>query len=107
MRLKLVSTTFFGLVLAALGLNLLLLLAVQQASDASAQAVARRDVALGQVDQLVHESDLLSHLVQSYTTTSRVLYLSIYYDILAVRQGEQAPPAVEDTTAYWRGVMGL
>jgi hypothetical protein len=37
----------------------------------------------------MRESDLLSALVQSYTTTGRTRYLEVYYDILAVRRGEK------------------
>ncbi len=92
MRLRTLTDTFFVLVLAALAANLGLLMVVRQASDVTAEAVARRDAAQAQVDQLVHETDLLAHLVQSYTTTAQVRYLSLYYDILAVRQGERAAP---------------
>jgi len=104
MRLKVVSDTFLALVLVALGVNLALLLVVRQASDITAQAVARSDDAQYQVDQLVHEADLLSHLVQSYTTTGQVRYLSVYYDILAVRQGEKPAPATDDAASFWRDV---
>ncbi|MDO9285875.1 MAG: response regulator [Aquabacterium sp.] len=105
MRLKVVADSFLALMLLALGINLALLLVVRQAGDTTAQAVARRDAAHAQVDQLVHETDLLSHLVQSYTTTGRVGYLEIYYDILAVRQGDKPAPVTNDPAAYWREVV--
>ena len=105
MRLKVVADSFLALMLVALAVNLALLLVVRQAGDTTARAVARRDAAHAQVDQLVHETDLLSHLVQSYTTTGRVGYLEIYYDILAVRQGDKPAPVTDDPATYWREVV--
>ena len=105
MRLRVVSNTFFMLMLAALGINLGLLLVVQQAGEVTANAVARRDAAQNQVDQLIQETDLLSHLVQGYTTTGKTRYLSIYYDMLAVRQGDKPAPATDDEMGYWRDTV--
>ena len=104
-RLRVLSNAFFALVLAALGINLGLLLVVHQAGEVTAQAVARRDAAQTQVDALVHETDLLSHLVQSYTTTGKTLYLSVYDDMLAVRQGDKPAPPGDDPISYWRDVV--
>jgi hypothetical protein len=103
MGLKVVADSFLALMLVALGINLALLLVVRQAGDTTAQAVARRDAAHAQVDQLVHETDLLSHLVQSCTTTGRVGYLEIYYDILAVRQGDKPAPRANARPAWATG----
>ncbi len=105
MRLRVVSNTFFMLVLAALGINLGLLLVVQQAGEVTAQAVARRDAAQNQVDQLIQETDLLSHLVQGYTTTGKTRYLATYYDMLAVRQGDKPAPTTDDEMGYWRDTV--
>ena len=105
MRLSVVSRGFFALVTCALWVNLLLLYVVHQADDATQGALERRDSARNQVDQLLHETDLLSHLVQSFTTTGQTRYLAIYYDILAVRQGDKAPPDAEDAAAYWRDLV--
>ena len=105
MRLRVLSNAFFALVLAALGINLGLLLVVHQAGEVTAQAVARRDAAQSQVDELIQETDLLSHLVQSYTTTGKTLYLSVYYDMLAVRQGERPAPTGDDPISYWRDMV--
>ena len=106
MKLRSASRVFFVLVLAALTANLLMLLLVRQAADANAEAVARRDAAHAQVDELLRESDLLSALVQGYTTTARTRYLDVYYAILAVRSGEKGPPSVDDPVAWWRLVAG-
>mgnify|MGYP006976394716 CR=1 FL=1 len=85
----------------ALGL-LLSGVAVFVADRAARAAFERRENAERAVDQLVQESDLLSHLVQSFTTTGQTRYLSVYYDILAVRQGEKAAPAVDNPIIHWR-----
>jgi two-component system sensor histidine kinase/response regulator len=104
MRLSSASRVFFVLVLAALTANLAMLFLIRQAAGDSARAIERRDDAHALVDDLMRESDLLSALVQSYTTTGRTRYLEVYYDILAVRRGEKGLPRVPDPVAYWRNV---
>ena len=102
MRLKTVSGVFFGVLLAALAVNLVLLMTVRSAIDATERTVEARDAAHEEVDRLVQETDLLTQLVQSYTTTGLTPYLDVYYDILAVRAGEKAPLAGQDLVRYWR-----
>jgi len=99
MRLSSASKVFFVLVLAALTANLAMLFLIRQAVGDSARALERRDEAHARVDDLMRESDLLSALVQSYTTTGRTRYLEVYYDILAVRRGEKGLPRVPDPVA--------
>ncbi len=105
MRLRRVSQAFFAGVTGALLINLVLLLVIVQADKSAQHVIGRRDAARRQVEQLVQETDLLSHLVQSFTTTGKPRYLSIYYDILAVREGEKPAPA-QDPVSYWRQVLG-
>ena len=105
MRLKSASTLFFGGVMAALIANLLMLVFISEARVATTQAVARRDAAHLRVEEMVDVADLLSYLVQSYTTTGRTRYLKIYYEMLAVRNGETPAPAVDDPETYWREVV--
>jgi signal transduction histidine kinase/CheY-like chemotaxis protein/HPt (histidine-containing phosphotransfer) domain-containing protein len=102
MRLSSASRVFFVLVVAALTANLAMLFLIRQAVQDSAQALQQRDDAHARVDDLLRESDLLSALVQSYTTTGRTRYLEIYYEILAVRRGEKGLPDVPDVLAHWR-----
>jgi two-component system sensor histidine kinase/response regulator len=101
-RLKTVSGVFFALVFTALLANLALMLSVRQAIDATQNVVERRDRSHAQIERLVHETDLLSQLVQSYTTTAQTRYLEIYYDMLAVRDGEKPAPVGQDPVSYWR-----
>jgi HAMP domain-containing protein len=102
MRLRTASRLFFGTLLAAVLINLGLVVFIHLAQRASEQAVARRDAALHEVSELVHGTDLLASLVQNYTTTGRTRYLDVYYDILGVWQGETAAPERADATAHWR-----
>ncbi|WP_085316533.1 response regulator [Derxia lacustris] len=102
MRLKSATTGFFGFVMAALVANLLMLGFIHQARLASRLAIERRDVAHAQVDEVTRSADLLSHLVQSFTTTGRTRYLSVYYEMLAVARGEAPGPGGSDPLARWR-----
>jgi len=102
MNLRTTSRLVFGTLLAAVLINLALVVLVHQAQRASESAIARRDSALHEVDELVHGTDLLATLVQNYATTGRTRYLDIYYDILGVWQGEKAAPERSDAASYWR-----
>ena len=106
MRLSSASRVFFVVVLAAVVTNVAMLVLIRQAVADSTRASARHDLAHETVDEMLRESDLLSSLVQSYTTTGRTRYLEVYYDILAVRRGEQAAPAVADRVSHWRARAG-
>ncbi|AGX88638.1 signal transduction histidine kinase [Candidatus Symbiobacter mobilis CR] len=102
MRLRLLASIFFALVVAALLINVLLLFTVQQTIHSTEQAVLRSDLAQREVDRLVQEIDIASQLVQSYTTTGEIEYLEIYYDMLAVRNGEKSSPPEGESVRYWR-----
>ncbi|WP_088285921.1 response regulator [Ideonella sp. A 288] len=102
MKLRSVSRGFFAALLLVLAANLVCLSAIWQAEQGVRKAFATRDRTLALVDELVDENDLLAQLVQSYTTTARPRYLTLYYDILAVREGEKPMPQVADVGLYWR-----
>ncbi len=105
MKLSSLSRGFFAAALLALVANLALLLSIQRADSAVRAAHEQRDRTQAFIEQLLHENDLLAHLVQSFTTTGDTRYLSIYYDILAVRDGQRPPPAASDAALYWRDVV--
>jgi len=105
MKLRSVSRSFFAAVLLALIANVGFLLAIRQAEVAVREAFDARDRTLSLVDELVSEDDLLAQLVQSFTTTGETRYLTIYYDILAVRDGEKPAPQGVDLALYWREVV--
>jgi two-component system, sensor histidine kinase and response regulator len=105
MKLSSLTRGFFAAALLALVANLALLVSIQQADHAVRAAYEQRDHTQRFIEQLVQENDLLAHLVQSFTTTGDTRYLSYYYDILAVREGQRPPPAAEDAALYWRQVI--
>ena len=102
MRLRSVSRVFFSIVLLALAANVGFLLAIQHAEREVRSAYLGRDRALGFVDELVRENDLLAELVQRFTTTGEIRYLTLYYDILGVRTGERAAPTIDNPVLFWR-----
>ncbi len=102
MRLRAVSRGFFAAVLLALAANLAFLVVIRQAERGVRAAFDARDRALGFVDQLARENELLAQLVQRFTTTGEIPNLTAYYDILAVRDGEQPAPTAGDAVLYWR-----
>jgi two-component system, sensor histidine kinase and response regulator len=102
-KLRTVSRGFFAALILALAANLAFLMAIRGAENEVRAALESRDRTLGLVDALVHETDLLAQLVQSFTTTGDTRYLTYYYDLLAVRMGDKpAPPQGE---SYWREVI--
>ena len=105
MRLSSISRGFVLALLAALAVNIALLLAIRQADGAVRDALSRHDATHKLVLQVVEETDLLAHLVQSFTTTGDPRYLGHYYDIVAVREGHKPPPVVDDAALYWREVI--
>jgi signal transduction histidine kinase/CheY-like chemotaxis protein len=103
MKLRSVSRGFFAALTFVLAANLAFLLAIRHADGEVRGALVARDRTVGLVDGLVHESDLLAQLVQSFTTTGDTRYLTYYYDLLAVRTGEKPAPAQGES--YWREVI--
>jgi hypothetical protein len=105
MRLRTVSRSFVSALFIALAINLALLIAIR---DASSQVRHAHQVLAGAnalTQQVLRENDLLAQLVQSFTTTGDLRYLTIYYDIVAVREGERAAPTTDDAARYWREVV--
>ncbi len=105
MRLRRASIWFFGVVLFVLGANAMFLVLIKQSYDAVVSAQAHRQSALALANELQQETEQLARLVRAYTTTGESRYLLYYYDILAVRQGEKAPPVQVESTSYWDDVI--
>jgi len=105
MRLRRASIWFFGVVLFVLGANAMFLVLIKQSYDTVVSAQEHRQSALALANELQQETEQLARLVRAYTTTGESRYLLYYYDILAVRQGEKAPPVQVDSTSYWDDVI--
>jgi signal transduction histidine kinase/DNA-binding response OmpR family regulator/HPt (histidine-containing phosphotransfer) domain-containing protein len=105
MKLSSISRGFFAAVLLALLANLGVLLVIQHADRAVRDAYRQRDRTQAFTEELLQENELLANLVQSFTTTADTRYLSLYYAILAVREGQQEPPSADDPVLYWRQLI--
>ncbi len=105
MKLRRVSMWFFGIVLFALGANAMFLVLIKRAYDTVAIAQEHRQSSLRLASELQQETEQLARLVRAYTSTGEARYLLYYYDILAVREGDKAPPAQANPTSYWDAVI--
>ena len=105
MKLSSLSRGFFAAVLLALLANLFVLVHIQRADSAVREAFVKRDRTQDTIAQLLQDNDLLANLVQNFTTTGEPRYLALYYDILAVREGQKPPPEVDDAALYWRELI--
>ena len=105
MKLSSVSRGMFAALLLAIVANLALALIIQRTERAAGAAHEQRLEAHRFVEQMLQENDLLAHLVQSFTTTANTRYLTYYYDILAVREGQRPSPDTRDPALYWREVI--
>jgi two-component system, sensor histidine kinase and response regulator len=105
MKLSTVSRGFLAILGVVLLANLGGLAAIHNADRAVQSAYEQRDRSLKFVEQVLGENDLLAQLVQSFTATADTLYLGHYYEILAVRSGQQPPPETTDAVRYWREVI--
>ncbi len=105
MRLRRASIWFFAVVLFVLGANAMFLVLIKQSYNAVVSAQEHRQSALRLASELQQETEQLARLVRAYTTTGESRYLLYYYDILAVREGEKAPPVQADPSSYWDDVI--
>ena len=105
MTLKRFSLLFSLTVIGALSANALSLLMIQQAYHRVITEQNHRQRAMRLTDELRQETEQLSRLVREYTSTGQTSYLTYYYDILAIRQGEKPQPEQYLPGAYWDMVI--
>ncbi len=105
MKLKTVSRWFVVLVMLVLLANYALLMLIRQAFVVSEQANLRRAETMHLVTELQQQTALSRRLVNAYTATADPRYLLYYFDLLAIREGQKAPPAVQDQMLYWEEVI--
>ena len=105
MRLRKFSIWFSAVVIFAIVANALFLLMIQQGYDSMVSAQQHRQRALVLADELRQETNYLTNLVRGYTSTGQTRYLTYYYDILAIRQGEKPQPVNYVPGVYWEMVI--
>ncbi len=93
MTLKRTSRLSIFFALLTLIVNAFFLVQVYQSHNLSIIAQIHRQEAMLLVHELRLQTNQLTQLVRTYTTTGEPRYLLYYYDILAIRQGEKPAPA--------------
>jgi signal transduction histidine kinase/DNA-binding response OmpR family regulator/HPt (histidine-containing phosphotransfer) domain-containing protein len=101
LKLKQLSLWFSLVVVFALSANALFLLMIQRAHDSVLTVQEHRQRAMSLTNELRQETEQLTQLVRAYTSTGETRYLTYYYDILAIRQGEKPQPENYVPGAYW------
>lgn len=105
LELKRFSLGFSLIVTLALGANAGFLYMIQRAYDDVVLAQEHRQQAMELAYDLRQETEQLTLLVRAYTKTAQTRYLTYYYDILAIRQGEKPQPDNYTSAAYWDQVI--
>ena len=107
MKLKQSSLWFSLVVMLLLSANVVFLLMIHRAHGRVVTAQEHRQNAISLTHELRQETDQLTSLVRAYTITGETRYLTYYYDILAIRQGEKPHPQNFESGTYWdRAVAG-
>lgn len=105
LKLKQFSLWFSFVITLALGANAGFLFMIQQSYDDVVSTQDHRQKAMALVYDLRQETEQLTLLVRAYVNTTQTRYLTYYYDILAIREGEKPLPENYTSRAYWDGVI--
>ena len=105
MKLSKLSLIFSAVLLLIVGINGTISVIVLSAFDRVQAVHQNRAEALRQVDELRREMDTLTRLVRSYAVTRETRYLTYYYAILAIREGEKPPIVDSEPATYWDRVV--
>jgi signal transduction histidine kinase/DNA-binding response OmpR family regulator/HPt (histidine-containing phosphotransfer) domain-containing protein len=100
-KLKQFSSWFSLVVILALSANALFLLMIKRGYDSVVVQQEHRQRAMSLTNELRQETEQLTSLVRGYTSTGQTRYLTYYYDILAIRQGEKPQPENYIPGTYW------
>jgi len=101
LKLKQFSLRFSLAVMFALSANATFLIMIQQAHNSVVSVQEHRQRTMSLANELRQETERLTLLVRAYTSTGQTRYLTYYYDILAIRQGEKPQPENYVPGAYW------
>ncbi len=104
-KLKKLSFWFSLVVILALVANAIFLVMIQQSYNSVVMAQAHRQDAILLAEKLKDDTERLTSLVRTYTSTGEARYLTYYYDILGIREGEKPQPPGYDTDSYWDMVI--
>ena len=105
LKLRQLSLWFSFLVVLTLSANAGFLYMINHAYNSVIVAQKHRQNALSLASELQRETEQLTLFVRAYTSTAQTRYLTYYYDILAIRQGEKPLPENYTTAAYWEMVV--
>ena len=105
MKLSKLSLLFSATLLLIVGINGSISILVLNAFNRAQAEQDHRLEALRHVDDLRREMDTLSGLVRSYVVTCESRYLTYYYAILAIREGDQPPVADGEPATFWSRVI--
>jgi len=103
-KLDTFAIVFAAGIFVALVINGAILLHVHQLHTQTLAAQENRQHALTISRNIQEETAALSRMVRAYTTSAETRYLTYYYDIIAVRQGQKAAPE-EYSPTYWAEVI--
>ncbi len=101
MKLKKFSLWFSLAVIFALSANAIFLLMIKRGYNSVVVVQEHRQHAMSLTNELRQETEQLTSLVRAYTSTGQTRYLTYYYDILAIRQGEKPQPENYVPGIYW------
>jgi two-component system, sensor histidine kinase and response regulator len=104
-KLKQSSVWFALVVMLLLSVNTVFLLMIQRAYSSLVAAQEHRQSATLLAADLRRETTDLTSLVRAFTSTGETRYLTLYYDILAIRQGEKPLPENFTSGSYWDRVI--
>ncbi|MBS0369179.1 MAG: response regulator [Proteobacteria bacterium] len=105
MKLSKLSLLFSAALLLIVGINGSISMLVLRAFDKVQAVQDHRVDALRVVEELRRETDTLSRLVRAYAATGETRYLTYYYAILAIREGEASAIQDNDDATFWERVI--
>jgi signal transduction histidine kinase/HPt (histidine-containing phosphotransfer) domain-containing protein/AmiR/NasT family two-component response regulator len=105
MKLKQTSIVFSFAALFILIANAFFIVQVYRSHSLSIETQKHRQDAMSLVHDLRLQTNQLSRLVRTYTTTGEPRYLLYYYYILSIRQGEKPVPEGYNSSTYWDRVI--
>lgn len=105
LRLRQFSLWFSFVITLALSANAAFLFMVQRSYQDVVLVQEHRQKAMALAYDLRQETEQLTLLVRAYVNTAQTRYLTYYYDILAIREGDKPVPENYTSNAYWDDVI--